>query len=91
MILFLRYVIQELLRCFVQIICNRYPFDNKYLKLLELLREYWTHISAFNTIPLVYCGAHGYICKPNMATLNNRNELATESRHKHKYLLKNLK
>ena len=25
-----------------------------------MLREYWTHISAFNTIPLVYCGAHGY-------------------------------
>ena len=31
------------------------------------------------------------ICKPNMATLNNRNELATECRHKHKCLLKNLK
>ena len=26
------------------------------------------------------------ICKPNMATLNNRNELVTECRHKHKYL-----
>ena len=26
-----------------------------------------------------------------IATLNNRNELATECRHKHKYLLKNLK
>ena len=30
------------------------------------------------------------ICKPEMATLNNRNELATGCRHKAKYLLCNL-
>ena len=31
------------------------------------------------------------ICKPQMATLNNRNELATECMHKKKHLLCNLK
>ena len=30
------------------------------------------------------------ICKPEMATLNNRNELAADCRHRRKYLLSNI-
>ena len=59
------------------------------LKWKIIARGSWYSVSTKNC-NLCLKEKYFIICKPQIATLNNRNELASECRHRKKYLLRNL-
>ena len=71
---------------------------SKYIWKLERAKKQWTikwkiidkgqpYSPASNKCNLCTKEKYYIICKPHMATLNNRNELASECRHRKKHLL----